>query len=122
MNFHFLDVGCLLKLKAYTRVFECDPSSLAFPSQNNELTQPSHTQQYPSVCTSARRKGTSVPELAMLKTEIHDISKPQEKADGRFQCGTFLVEYKCASICTKVTIQPISHSLYNQQEPICDQF
>lgn len=36
-------VGCAYAL-------ESDPSPLAFPYQNNELTQPNHTQQYHSVC------------------------------------------------------------------------
>lgn len=39
------------------RVFECDPSSLAFPYKNNELTQPDHTQQYHSV-NESRVKGS----------------------------------------------------------------
>lgn len=34
----------------YAYAFESDPSPLAFPYPNNELTQPNHAQQYHSVC------------------------------------------------------------------------
>lgn len=49
----YFDSHCAICSKCSLYMFECDPNPLAFPSPNNELTQPNHTQQYHSLCVWA---------------------------------------------------------------------
>lgn len=93
--------GCVLKLqfgifaesRAYTS--ECDPNPLAFPSQNNELTQPNHTQQYPCLCACKEKKGRVLLSWKSLKSLMSAFwvyfyaSLRGKKITGEFSCSLF---------------------------------
>lgn len=69
----FSDFSCVICSKYCLCVFYRDPNPLAFPSENNELTQLNHTQQYHSLCKECEELKCTA-ELATFKdSEIHDV-------------------------------------------------